>query len=104
MSNKEIKPNSKDIADNKMIAAIGYVSILFVLPLFLKKDSKFAQFHAKQGLLLFIIEVVSTWIAALLWPFLVLAILAALWGIKSAMEGKYWEIPFVGKLTEKLNI
>ena len=62
MSDKEIKPDNKDIEDNKIIAAIGYVSILFVLPLFLKKNSKFAQFHAKQGLLLFLIELVSTYI------------------------------------------
>ncbi len=68
MSEKEIKPNSKDVEDNKLIAAIGYVSILFVLPMFLKKNSKFAQFHAKQGLLLFIIEVVCTWLP-FLWLF-----------------------------------
>lgn len=103
MSEKEIKPNSKDVEDNKLIAAIGYVSILFVLPMFLKKNSKFAQFHAKQGLLLFIIEVVCTWLP-FLWPVLVLAILAALWGIKSSLEGKYWEIPLIGKYTKKLNI
>ena len=48
----------KDIDDSKAFAAIGYLGILCFVPLLLKKDSPYAQFHGKQGLVLFIAEVV----------------------------------------------
>ncbi|MBT4495794.1 hypothetical protein HOC73_03530, partial [bacterium] len=48
--------SNNDIEDNRVIASFSYVWILCLVPLFLKRKSKFAQFHAKQGLLLFVIE------------------------------------------------
>ena len=47
----------QDIKKNKKIAAIGYIGILCFIPLLLKPNSRFAHFHAKQGLILFIAEV-----------------------------------------------
>jgi len=58
MEEKNIN-NKKDIEENKVAAALSYVWILCLVPLFLKKNSKFCQFHAKQGLLLFIVEVIG---------------------------------------------
>ena len=52
----EIKKRSvkdQDVEQNRAIAAVGYVSILCLLPLLLKRESAFAQHHAKQGLVLF---------------------------------------------------
>lgn len=46
----------KDLEENEnLFAALSYISILFIIPLLFKKDSKFAQFHGKQGLVLFAI-------------------------------------------------
>jgi len=98
-----VKTDKKDIEDNKIIAALGYVSILCFVPLFLKRDSKFAQFHAKQGLLLFIIEIFS-FIPLIGQIAFILAIAAAIWGAKNALNGKYWQIPIIGQYTKKLNI
>ena len=53
--------DKKDIELNKVTAALSYVGILCFVPLFLKRNSKFAQFHAKQGLLLFLVKIVG-WI------------------------------------------
>jgi hypothetical protein len=50
--------SSKDAEDNRVMAAIGYLGILFLVPLLVKKDSPFAQFHAKQGLALFVFAVI----------------------------------------------
>ncbi len=47
-----------DIARNKGIAIVGYISILFLVPLLAAKDSPFAQFHARQGGLLFLCSTV----------------------------------------------
>ena len=42
----------KDISENKIIALLSYLGILFVIPLFAAPKSKFARFHANQGLVL----------------------------------------------------
>lgn len=104
---EEVKNNTnadkKDIEENKLMAALSYVSILCLLPLFLKRDSKFAHFHARQGLILFIIELF------MFIPFFgqilfVLAVILAIWGALQAWNGKYWVMPIFGKYAEKLNV
>jgi hypothetical protein len=39
--------DKKDVEENAVMAALSYIWILCFVPLFLKKKSKFAQFHAK---------------------------------------------------------
>ena len=48
----------EDIAQNKGMAILSYLSILVLIPLFAAKDSRFARFHANQGLVLLVSEVV----------------------------------------------
>jgi uncharacterized membrane protein len=47
--------------EEKAFAALSYVWIMFLVPLILKRDSKFIVFHVKQGLILFIAEILA-WI------------------------------------------
>ena len=56
--NYTFKYREEDIKKNKSISFLAYIPLLFVFPL-LKKDSEFAKFHANQGLVLFIFEVIS---------------------------------------------
>jgi len=96
-----------DVENNKIVAAIGYVWILCLVPLFLKRHSKFSQFHAKQGLLLFILEVFGWlifWIPLIGWILLVYVSVMAILGIFSSLQGKYWEMPFLGKYARKINL
>lgn len=96
-----------DIEDNKVLAAIGYIWILCLVPLFLKRQSKFAQFHAKQGLVLFVAEVVGWlvfWIPLIGWVLWVLVLLMAVMGIMNALQGRYWEMPFLGKYARRINL
>jgi len=37
----------------RAMAALGYLAILFILPVKLRRDSMFVQFHARQGGVLF---------------------------------------------------
>lgn len=48
--------DKKDIDTNKGLAMISYLGPLALIPFLVSKDSKFVQFHSKQGLNLFIIE------------------------------------------------
>ncbi len=104
MAEANITPNPKDIEENKTIAAIGYVWILCLVPLLLKRKSPFAQFHAKQALILFIIEVIGWVIPGLGIILIILAMIYAVIGIAMALEGKYWKMPFLYQFVEKLNL
>ena len=48
-------PQDSEIESSKFFAAVGYLNVLCFVPLLLKKESKFAQFHGKQALVLFIL-------------------------------------------------
>ena len=50
----------EDIQENKIIALLSYLGILVLVPLLAKKDSPYAQFHAKQGLVLLIAWIIIT--------------------------------------------
>ncbi len=44
---------TSEVDEGKALAAIGYLGILFLIPLLAKKDNKFCQHHGKQGAVLF---------------------------------------------------
>jgi uncharacterized membrane protein len=96
-------PEEKDINENKGIAILSYLGILCLIPLLLKKESKFAMFHAKQGLVLTIgwFFVWFPFIGQLLW--FVLAIFT-IWGIINVLSGKYTKLPLVADLAARINI
>ena len=98
-------PEQKDIEENKIWAAISYISILSIVVLLLKKESKFAQFHSKQGLIMMILSFVAGFIPFIGW-FLLTPILfiVAIYALIMAATGKWWKIPVVGDLAEKINI
>ena len=50
--------DKKDIETNKIIAILSYIGPLCFVPYFVSKESKFAMFHAKQGLNLFVFEAI----------------------------------------------
>lgn len=99
--------NSADIAENKNIAALSYIWILFLVPLLGKPKSKFAQFHAKQGLILFIAEIIS---GLLIWvplfgQLLALALLIiSIMSIIKTINGEWWKIPYIYDWSKKINL
>ena len=104
--NKKTSTND-EVEKNKAIAALSYVWILFLVPLLGKRDSKFAQFHAKQGLVLFIVEIVAS---LFLWfPFfgqllmLVLVVISII-GIVKTLNGEWWKIPYLYDWSKKINL
>jgi len=101
--NKTGAPRDLDAEANKSVAAMSYLWVLCLVPLLSKRDSKFAQFHAKQGLILFIISLFT------IVPFfgqillLILVVISAL-GLIKAYNGEWWEIPFVHEWSKKIKI
>ncbi|MBT4722675.1 DUF4870 domain-containing protein [Candidatus Falkowbacteria bacterium] len=101
----------KDIDDSKAFAAIGYLGILCFVPLLLKKDSPYAQFHGKQGLVLFIAEVVLFFIniipvlGQLVWLFAsIVFLIISVIGLLKAWNGESWELPILGEYARKIKL
>ena len=96
-----------DIEANKTLAALSYVWILCLVPLLGKRSSRFAQFHAKQGLVLFIIEIIAGLIfwVPLFGQLLMLAIaVVAVMGIVKTLNGEWWKIPYIYEWSKKINL
>lgn len=97
--------------DVRVISAIGYLWILCLLPLLGKRNSEFAQHHGKQGLVLTITSFIL-WLIAIVpvigliisfFGGIALIVLAVL-GILNALQGKYWEMPYLGEYAKKIKI
>jgi uncharacterized membrane protein len=99
------------ISEGKFFAIVGYIFILCLVPLILKKDNKFALFHGKQGLVLFIFEFaggILKWVPAVgdvvaVLAFVVCGILSLV-GILKVLMNEYWEMPIVHDISEKITI
>ena len=103
-------PEDKEVLEGKPYAILAYLWILCLVPLILKKENKFALFHAKQGLVLFIGELAISFIAVipiLGWMILFLGTMLfgvlSLIGIVQVLVGNFWKMPVVGDIAEKIN-
>ena len=84
------------------MAVLAYIGILVIIPIICAKDSKFARFHANQGLVLCIIGIVAGILGRIKligWIFKALGlvvIVLAIVGIVYAIQGKAKELPVIG--------
>ena len=100
-----------EIQEGKFFAAVGYLSVLCFVPLLLKKGNRFAQFHGKQGLVLFILEVAASVLKAVpalgdivfTLAFVILGILSLV-GIVKVLMGEYWEMPVIQEIASKISL
>ncbi|MBP5208289.1 MAG: zinc ribbon domain-containing protein [Clostridia bacterium] len=103
----------EDAQQNKVMGILAYIGILVLVPIFAAKDSKFARFHANQGLVLAIFEVASYLIFSVIlsmipkigWLFGVIGwiisvglVVLAVLGIVAAARGQAKELPIVGQI------
>ena len=106
-------PSQEDpvIGEGKFFAVVGYFSVLCFVPLFLKRDNQFAQFHGRQGLVLFILEVAASMVKAV--PILGDVIFVLAWvifgifslvAILKVLSNEYWEMPMVYQIASKITL
>ena len=104
MSSPEIAFDSEDVAKNKVFAVLAYIWILFLIPLLAAKDSKFARYHAYQGVALFVAWVIVGVIDRLLpyslsgigWLLSVGLLVLMVMGIINAAQGRGRPLPLIG--------
>jgi len=101
----------QEVREGKLFAVLAYFGILCLFPLLLKKDNKFAYFHGRQGLVLFLGAVaaflmnVIPILGQMIWSLatLVFGVLSII-GIIKVLMGQYWKIPVIGDIAEKINL
>jgi uncharacterized membrane protein len=94
----------------KLMAALSYLGILVLIPIFTHKDNPFVKFHIKQGLLLLIIEIIFSLLGRYLFviffllnPLIGLAILVLIvMGILNVVNGEQKKLPVIGSYAEKI--
>ncbi len=79
----DFSPN--DIASNKGMAVLSYIGLLVLIPIFAGKSSQYARFHANQGLVLFLAEII--WSAAYSILRSVLYAFSFIWGVIGIAAG-----------------
>jgi len=118
---------AQDAQDNKLMGILSYLGFLALIPFLTKKDSPFAQYHAKQGMTLFVLDIaviilnsilglikvtkvvnygwwqdsirVTPWYISLVtWLLSIGLLVLAVMGILNAVKGLKKELPLIGKI------
>ncbi len=100
--------DADDIASNKGMSVLAYLSWIVIVPLCAASNSKFARFHSNQGLILAIGEVILAIIRRIFASMLIFNIvfiiaelfmlLLSVIGIVNAANGKAKALPIIGKI------
>lgn len=99
--------SSTNNSNDTLMGVLAYLGILCLVPLLAAKDSDFAQYHAKQGLTLFVCEVVvwvAFWfLAFVFWPLYLLSwvlwvgfVILTILGIVNVVNHKKEPLPVIG--------
>ncbi len=94
--------DAKDVEENKVLACLSYVGILFLIPMLVKKDSKFCQENARQGVVMFVAGLLGV-IPVIGWIWAMVVLVVAVIAIINTLQGKFWKIPGAYDLSRKLN-
>jgi len=93
------------------LAVLWYIGILVLIPLLVEKEDEVVKFHTKQGLALFICEVITllvSWFPIIGWLFgfagWILWVILSLLGIINVLRGKKTPLPLIGGLAERFKI
>ena len=93
----------------RILGAVSYLGILSLIPIVLRTKNDYTRFHARQGLLLFISEIIFT----LIWviPFIgwvigflgwVFCFIFSVIGLVRALRGQRWRIPVLHRFVDKV--
>jgi uncharacterized membrane protein len=101
---------SRPSEERRMAAIMAYIPFLCFIPLIKMRDDRYAYFHARQGLVLFFIEVIAfifsfPHLSQLFWTVIIVACIgAAVAGVIFAIQGKMYKLPIIGDLADKLRM
>ncbi|HLG94269.1 MAG TPA: hypothetical protein VI546_05480 [candidate division Zixibacteria bacterium] len=100
----------QEIEEGRAAALLAYVPFMCFVPLLKMRHNRFALHHGKQGLVLFMVEILALifyipFVSRHFWAFvLILALLASIYGLLQVLQGRDWKLPFLGDLAEKIRL
>lgn len=86
---------------SKLMAGMSYFSALFLVPMLFAKDDKFASFHAKQGLNLFVAGILGDIAGSMFglgWLVTLARIYMIFQGVSNVANGRKKKLPYIGEL------
>ncbi|TET95439.1 MAG: hypothetical protein E3J26_02800 [Candidatus Zixiibacteriota bacterium] len=96
--------------EGRLAAILSYIPLLCFIPLLNMKDNKEARFHARQGVILFLIELVAVLFLIdgisdfVFKGILIVAVALSVVGIYFALQGKSYKLPIIGDLADKTKL
>lgn len=84
--------------EKNILAALSYLWLLVLIPFLFARKNEYVQFHARQGIVLLILELIFGWFPL----FTALFIVVSCVGVMKALQGDRWKIPVVSTILEKL--
>ncbi|MEW6412226.1 MAG: hypothetical protein AB1483_07110 [Candidatus Zixiibacteriota bacterium] len=96
--------------EGRMAAIMSYIPVLCFIPLLNMRENKEAHFHARQGVLLFLVELLALIFLVdgisdfVFKAILICAVALSVVGIYFALQGKNYKLPIVGDLADKAKL
>lgn len=94
---------------SRMLAVMSYLGVLSLVPLVMNREDPYVQFHARQGVVLWMWEVLA--IYTLLVPAVgsfffrfssVACLILSVMGVLSVLLGRAWKFPIIGEWSARL--
>ena len=106
------KEDPSMVEEERIAAILSYIPFLCFIPLvnIHWKESKEARFHARQGIMLFLIELIAVLMLVddlarfVFRAVLVGAAALSVAGVYFALQGKKYRLPFVSDLADKMKL
>jgi uncharacterized membrane protein len=95
------------VDENRLLAAISYLNVLFLIPLLMGRREAYVRFHLKQGIVLFAVDVIAgaiVWVPLVGWLIGLFLVCVSIYGFLQALAGKKWTLPYVGKYAERIKL
>jgi fumarate reductase subunit D len=103
---RKVLEDNSGRGQEKKLAALSYIFILCLIPLLGNKDSAYIQHHAKQGFVLFVLDVLVgmvSWFPVFGQLAMLVLLIVSIMGVIKALNNERWEIPFVYDWSKKIN-
>ena len=98
---RETRTENTQEGAKKILTVLSYLGAMCFIPMFLYRDDEFSQFHAKQGLILFLFGLIGDILSGIpvVGGLFTLAKLYLIYkGMMNALSGKKEKLPFIGKI------
>ena len=104
--------DAQDVENNKAYSILSYLGFLVLIPILLDRKSPYVKFHANQGLILLVAELIAAVISTVLWfipvaglvlslviglPLYLATVVLMVIGIINAYGGKAKKLPIIGE-------